>query len=76
MILKGLDLLSAEIIPVGELITKLKEIFSLNPSVQVNLQYLGSDAIMADRDTLLMVAKWQSDHGLPVTVQPPPDSAT
>ena len=61
----------AEIVPVEELVARLKTIFTLNPNAQVSIQNLESEAIQADDDTLAMIAKWQQEHGLPVTVAPP-----
>ena len=73
-ILQGLNLATTEIIPIGELVAKLKSIFALNPNAQVSIQNLAADAIQADDDTLTLVAQWQKDHGLPVTVTPPPSA--
>lgn len=60
-----------EILPIEELVAKLKNVFTLNPNVRVSIQNLSADAIQADDDTLTMIADWQKAHGLPVTVQPP-----
>ena len=70
MILQGLELVSAEVLPVEELVARLKTIFTLNPNAQVSVQNLASDALQADAGTLQLVADWQTAHGLPVTVSP------
>src|ERR1051326_1585343 len=67
----------SEIVPIEQLVVKLKNYFTLNPDVTISIQNLESQAIQADDDTIAMIAKWQADHGLPVTVQPPaPGSVT
>jgi hypothetical protein len=70
LILKGADLIATEIVPIGQLIAKIKGYFTLNPSITVNIQNLDAEALQADADTLRMVADWQKAHGLPVTVDP------
>jgi len=69
MILQGANLIASEIVPIEQLIAKIRGYFTLNPSVTVNIQNLQTDALQADADTIAMVAKWQADHGLPVTVK-------
>jgi hypothetical protein len=71
LILQVGDLVMKEVVPVENLVARLKSIFALNPSVQVNIQNLSQEAIAADTDTMQMVADFQKAHGLPVTVQPP-----
>ena len=60
----------AEIVPIEELAVKLKNYFTLNPSVTVNIQHLQSEALQGDADTLQKIADWQKAHGFPVTVDP------
>lgn len=61
-----------EIVPIEQLVARLKEIFTLDPNVQVSIQNLEAEALQADGDTLTMIADWQKAHGFPVTVQPSP----
>jgi hypothetical protein len=68
MVLQGIDLIAAEIVPIELLITKVEGFFRLNPDIKVNIQNLSSAALEANAETLVMVATWQKDHGLPVTV--------
>jgi hypothetical protein len=70
ILLQILNLGLTEIVPIEGLIARLHEIFTLNPNAQINIQNLSSEAITVDADTIAMVAKWQADHGLPVTVKP------
>ena len=78
LILKGADLLASEIVPIEELVAKLKNIFTLNPNVKVNIQNLQAEALQADADTLQKIADWQKAHGFAVTVDPgtPPTPIT
>lgn len=71
LLLQVIELGLAEIVPIEQLAAKLKSVFTLNPSVQVSIQNLSSDALQADEDTLTMIADWQKAHGLPVTTPPP-----
>lgn len=66
----------AEIVPIEELVVKLKKHFTLNPNVQVNIQALSSDALQADADTLQKIADWQKAHGFEVTVDPTKPAAS
>jgi hypothetical protein len=70
MILQGADLIATEVVPIADLIARIKSYFELNPSATVNIQTLESDALQADADTLQTIANWQKAHGLPVTVDP------
>lgn len=70
MILQGADLIASEIVPVTDLVEKIKGYFTLNPNATVNIQSLDADALQADADTLQKIADWQKAHGLPVTVDP------
>jgi hypothetical protein len=65
-----------EIVPIEELVARLKNIFTLNPDVKISIQNLEAEAIQADDDTLTFIAAWQTQHGLPVTVQPPAPAPT
>ena len=78
MILQGADLVATEVVPIADLIARIKSYFELNPSATVNIQSLNSDALQADADTLQKIADWQKAHGLPVTVDPskPPTPIT
>lgn len=75
ILLQILELGISEIVPIEELVARLKNVFTLNPDAKVNVQNLESEALQADDDTVTMIAKWQADHGLPVTVQSAPAPA-
>jgi hypothetical protein len=62
MILQGVELVSSEIVPVEQLVERLKTIFTLNPNAQVSIQNLAADAIQADDATLQLIADWQKAH--------------
>lgn len=70
VLLQIVELGLAEVVPIEGLIVRLESIFTLNPSVTVNIQNLSSEALQADADTLQTIANWQKAHGLPVTVDP------
>lgn len=70
VLLQIVELGISEIVPIEGLVARLVNIFKLNPDAKVNIQNLSSEAIQADDDTIALVAKWQADHGLPVTVKP------
>lgn len=76
VLLQIVELGIAEIVPIEELVAKLKKHFTLNPNVQVNIQALSSDALQADADTLQKIADWQKAHGFPVTVDPTKPAAS
>lgn len=76
LITQILGVAAKEIIPIEDLVARLKNIFTLDPNAQVNIQNLASEAIQADDDTLTMIANWQTANGLPVTVQPPAPAPT
>jgi hypothetical protein len=71
MVLQGINLVAAEIVPIEQLVEKVRGYFALNPDVKVNVQNLTSAALEADAETVVMVAQWQRDHGLTVTVPQP-----
>lgn len=70
-LLQIVELGISEIVPIEQLIIKLKNYFTLNPNVTISIQNLESEALQANDDTIAMIAKWQADRGLPVTVKPP-----
>lgn len=70
LLLQIIELGISEIVPIEELAVKLKNYFTLNPDVTVNIQNLQSEALQNDADTLQKIADWQKAHGLPVTVDP------
>ena len=67
LILQGISLAESEIVPIVDLVAKIKQYFALNPNLQISIQNLSSEAIQADNDTLAKIAAWQQVHGLPVT---------
>jgi hypothetical protein len=75
VLLQIVELGISEIVPVEQLVVKLKDYFTLNPNVKISIQNLASEAIQADDDELTAIAAWQTAHGLPVTVQPTATSA-
>lgn len=51
---------------------KLKALFTgLSPDLAANIKSLSGEAISADDATEQLVAAWQKQHGLPVTIPPP-----
>jgi hypothetical protein len=64
MVLQGVNLITAEIVPIEQLIEKIKGYFTLNPEAKINVQNLTSSALEADGETMVMIAQWQKDHGI------------
>lgn len=71
LILQGVNLAIQEIVPLEQLVEKIKGYFSLDPNATVNIQNLSSAALQADQGTLQMIADWQKKNNLPVTDPPP-----
>ena len=63
-VIQGISLVSSEIVPVEQLIERLKAIFTLNPDAKIAIQNLESEAIEADTETMQMVKDWQAAHGI------------
>ncbi len=69
LIIQAINLAAQEIVPIEQLVERIKSYFTLDPNAQVNIQNLSSSALQADNDTLKMIADWQMAHNLPVTVK-------
>jgi len=64
VLLQAVELGLAEIVPIENLVSKLRDIFKLNPDAKLNIQNLASDALQADADTMKLVADWKKSKGL------------